>query len=156
MPPALIWVDAAEPLGDYDVPDNFPGVSQRLHDLIEALEPGGHHVFPLAVHDEDYQWIADRWLWVICNLIDSVDRTLTNLDFRNQAMWDRDSVPNPRLVFNAAQVGSCHFWRDRYLMPGNQQCSDLAAHMISEQKLIAIELVNRETVSWLSTAPPIG
>lgn len=145
VPNNWMWASERE-MSDFYTPEGFPCVSKELKLLIERLDAGVHQFFPLQVVNKAGEQIAERWLWVVCNLIDSVDREHTNLEFRNNIRWRADKVANPRLVFNSKQIGSCHFWRDKHLSPGNLLCSDEAGRAIEAAGLTGIGLKHKETV----------
>jgi hypothetical protein len=89
--------------------------------------------------------IAQRWLWVVCNRIDSVDREHTNLVLEF-GRWTADDIENPKLVFNKGQIGPCHFWRDKHLMAKALICSDEAGAALLSANLTALKLTYKETV----------
>jgi len=100
---------------DFEGPEGFLCVSPRFKDVIERLEPSVHQFFPLEIVNKAREPIAEHWLWVVCNLIDSVDRAHSNMRFINGRRWTADGVENPKLVFSSSQIGDYHFWRDQYL-----------------------------------------
>jgi hypothetical protein len=143
---------------DYDGYNRLIYVSPRFRSLIEAIEPGVHQFFPLRLLDKAGNHLADHWVWVVCNRIDSVDRANTTLvlkgiQWRHPGELPDGQVPQAavasqpvKLVFNSSQVGNAHFWRDKHILPGGLYCSDDAARRISAAELTGIELIQAETV----------
>jgi len=98
-------------------------VSQRFRDVVEAVEPGVHQFEPVEYVTKQGAHVADMFVFVICNRIDSVDRDLTtqyrlhpvgNPTTSKSKYW-QPSIQGTQLVFNAAQVGDHHLWVDKYL-----------------------------------------
>jgi hypothetical protein len=143
---------------DYDGYNGLTYVSPRFKVLIESIEPGVHQFFLLRLLDKAGNHLADHWVRVICNRIDSVDRANTTLvlkgiQWRHPGELSDGQVPlaavtsQPvKLVFNSSQVGNAHFWRDKHILPGGLYCSDDAARQIAAAELTGIELIQAETV----------
>ena len=98
VPTVWKWA-SAKPIPDYYTPEGFPCVSPRMKDIIERFEPGVHQFFPLKVLNKRHEQIAEHYLWVVCNRIDSVDREHTNLVFRNNVRWRSDGIENSKASF---------------------------------------------------------
>lgn len=133
-------------------------ISERFKTLIEGLEPDVHQFFPVALVNRKGDHLADHWFWVVCNRIDSVDRTLTTAILWRGVLWrpardlpDEELPPGtdrtlrPKIVFNPAQIGLTHFWRDKFISGDFLYCSDEAANLIREVALTGIELIERES-----------
>jgi hypothetical protein len=159
VPTVLHWKQPRWALADICKPSGFPCVSERFKALIEDLEPGVHQFFPLELVNGKREHLADRWLWVVCQRIDSVDREHSNLVLRRGALWlapsevpEGELPPNidpslaAKVVFNSAQVGGAHFWRDKFSRPSLLFCSDKAAAAIEEQEMTGAKLLEKETV----------
>lgn len=124
-------------------------ISSKTKDLIEEIEPDVHQFFPLALFDKSKKHIADYWAWVVCNRVDGVDREHTNYFLIGGRLWfsnyrDEDGnkvkVENPRMVFNLAQIGDRHFWRDSGLYSDPILMSDYAAERFSKSDLTGFRL----------------
>lgn len=157
VPTKLAWMSKASP-DDYFTAHSFPCVSDRFRKIIEHLEPSVHQFFPLEVVDRRNERVADYWLWVVCQRIDSLDRTETTMVLYNNSVWltpedayadqvDAEKYKNikSKIVFNSSQIAGRHFWRDSFLIQG-LWCSGAAAELIQEAGLVGIELVPKETV----------
>lgn len=100
--------------------------------------------------------VAERFLWMVCQLVDSVDREHTTLFLRHRLRWATEElidgklvkvVQNPKLVFCRKQTEGRHFWRDPHLTASsNLLCSDEAGAAIESANLTAISLRYKETV----------
>jgi hypothetical protein len=146
VPTMLRWDSKIERLGDFEQPAGFPCISPKMKSVIEQFEPDVHQFFPLKVVNKAGDEIAQRWLWVVCNRIDSVDREHTSLFLKHGLTWRADGVEKPKLVFNQTQIGSCHFWRDKHLDDGNLLCSDEAGAALQAANLTALKLTHKVTV----------
>lgn len=139
---------------DYYTPNAFPCVSSRFKEVVERFEPDVHQFFPVAVVDKAKEKIAERWLWVVCNRIDGVDREHTNLFFQNQNLWTSSykedgewkRVRDPKVAFNKQQTEGFHFWRDKHLFGGGIYVSDEAARALESAKIAALQISYQETV----------
>lgn len=61
---------------EFDQFASLPFVSERVRDMIEALEPGVHQFFPVEVRiGRDH--VARRHILIVCNRLDSLHPTLT-------------------------------------------------------------------------------
>lgn len=150
-----IWQwKSSRPAPDYFTPHGFPCVSSRFKDVVERLEPDVHQFFPIAVVNKAMAKIAERWLWIVCNRIDGVDREHTNLFFQDQSLWTSSykeggewkRVRDPKVAFNKQQTEGYHFWRDKYLIGGGIYASDEAAEALIALDLIAFAASKLETV----------
>ncbi|WP_432283705.1 hypothetical protein SLT36_17615 [Aminobacter sp. BA135] len=88
-------------------------VSAKVKDVIESLEPGVHQFFPIEYVWNDGSHAADRFWFVPCNRLDTVDRAKTTFEFRN--VWFLDGSKN-ELVFNRSQIGNHHVWIDKFIV----------------------------------------
>ena len=144
VPTTLRW-KSGKTMPDFEGPPGFLCVSLRLKEIIEQFEPGVHQFFPLKVIDKAGEPLAERWLWVMCNLIDSVDREHTTLVL-DRGLWGAEGVKAPRLVFSSRLIGTRQFWRDVHLLPQRLLCSDKAGEALAAAKLTALSLTHKETV----------
>lgn len=126
VPTTLLWQNRGD-MPDFEGPPGFLCVSPRLKEIIERFEPDVHQYFPLHVVNEKKERIAEHYLWVVCNLIDSVDREHTTMILRNGRTWTSEElidgklvrvVESPKLVFSHKQTDGYHFWRDPFLTGG--------------------------------------
>lgn len=145
VPNRARWSSRSAPV-DYVTLRGSSCISPRMKAIIEQFEPDAHQFFPLTVVNKTGDVIAERWLWVVCNRIDSVDRERTNLFLKHGMTWRADGVEKPKLVFSLAQIGRCHFWRDKHLDSGNLICSDQAGVALAAANLTSLKLTQKETV----------
>jgi hypothetical protein len=144
---------------DFDGYSGLVYVSAALKNIIEQLEPDTHQFFPIRLVDKQGNHLGDHWIWVICNRVDGIDREQTSLVLWKGVLWlapsslSEDELPPGvdrsvlgRRVFNASQVAGYHFWRDKYLIPGDIFCSDEAARRIADANFTGIKLVQAEMV----------
>ena len=144
VPLRVRWGSRSKPV-DYITLRGSSCISPKMKSIIEQFEPDVHQFFPLQVVNKAGEQIAERWLWVVCNRIDSVDREHTNLVLEF-GCWTADDIENPKLVFNKGQSGPRHFWRDKHLMAKSLICSDEAGAALLLANLTALQLTYKETV----------
>lgn len=99
-----------------DLVDVLPGyssllVDQRFKDAVEALEPGVHQFFPIALEWKDGSPAGSRYWFNPCSRIDSIDREQSTKRFRNK--W-KQAGPG-EFVFNRDQIGDRHVWIDKFV-----------------------------------------
>lgn len=121
-------------------------VSERLHRLIEELEPGVHQFKPVEFRAKRATF--SRYWWQVCNRIDSVHEAKTNYDRRwsttpgpPPVKFLRLSPPSdkqPRLVFSLEKIGYIHFWVDKYTKMGPLM-SRLAHDRFVEEGITGVE-----------------
>jgi hypothetical protein len=154
VPTTLVWSNR-QPIPDFEGPQGFICVSPRMKEIIEQFEPGVHQFFPLKVVNRAGEEIAQRWLWVVCNRIDSVDREHTNWFFLHGSRWTPSylqngeviAVENPKLTFSKSKSEGYHFWRDKHLMSSyGIFCSDDAAQALQGANLSALAVAPAETI----------
>lgn len=88
-------------------------IGAKVKDVIESFEPDVHQFFPIEFVWEDGSHAADRFWFVPCNRLDTVDRAKTTFEFRN--LWFLDGSKK-ELVFNRSQIGSHHVWIDKFIV----------------------------------------
>lgn len=88
-------------------------VDQKFKAAVEKLEPGLHQFFPVDLLWQDGSHAADRYWFVPCTRLDSVDREKTTFEFRG--LWDLLGGPEKRLVFSRAEIGDHHVWIDKFI-----------------------------------------
>lgn len=126
--PKQMKLDGGTFIADYTSYNGFLCVTDKVKVVIEEVEPGVHQFIPFEVVGPGKKHIADMWIMIVCNRIDSVDRENTTLILYREHMWvsAKDvssehwpskydpSKPN-RLVFNLSQIGNRHLWFDKHL-----------------------------------------
>ena len=158
VPTKLMW-ETTDPLYDYGTLHGASCISQRFKDLIERLEPGVHQYFPLEVVDKRGAHLADQWIWVPSQRLDSLDRAKTTMVLVYGKIWlyprdiPADELPpgyDPtrpvKAVFSHKQIGISHFWRDKFYNFGCLFCSDEAAAVLAAADLIGVGLLKQESV----------
>lgn len=88
-------------------------VNAKFKEVIERFEPGIHQFFPIEFVWKDGSHAADRFWFVPCARLDSVDRAKTTFEFRN--VWFLDGSKK-ELVFNRSQIGGHHVWIDKFIV----------------------------------------
>jgi hypothetical protein len=152
--PTLLEWNSSRPVPDYYAPHGFPCVSSRFKDVVERFEPNVHQFFPVTVVKKTGDEIANRWLWVVCNRIDGVDREHTTMVLRKGTYWtsnwregnERVTIPDAKLYHSKKRTADYHFWRDKHLIGGGIYASDEAAEALIELDLTAFAASKLETV----------
>lgn len=116
-------------------------VSERLRALIEEIEPGVHQFEPIKFLAKDGSFLEDRWVWQICNRLDSVNRQATKMILRNGRIWAADfTLPENEqgpMVFDTQQIGSAKFWHDKHVGAGNF-CTDDVRETFDKAKITGL------------------
>jgi hypothetical protein len=86
-------------------------VSQAFRAIIERFEPGRHQFFPLDYVTRKGDLVEKRFLLVICNAIDSLDRARSDPSF--SSIWSGIYDRRINLVVDRAKVAQAHLWIDR-------------------------------------------
>jgi len=152
VPTKLQWLSRSQ-VPDFEGPPGFISISSRFKDVIERFEPDVHQFFPITVVNKAKENIAERWLWVVCNRIDGVDREHTTFVLRKGMLWmtnweedgQRIEIPNAVLYHSRKQTQGYHFWRDKHIRGGGIYASDEAAEVLKSTKLTALHLRREET-----------
>jgi hypothetical protein len=110
FPTVIRYIDK-RPIPDFHTPESIPCVSAAFKEVVECFEPGVHQFVPVEFIGRHKVHLATMYFMVICNRIDSADRehTTTRMDGR---CW---AYGRGRFVFNNAQIGTHHMWRDKFL-----------------------------------------
>jgi len=153
VPTALRWASSRLPY-DYITLHGSSIVSPRMKEIIERFEPRMHQFFPLKVVDKAGDQIAERWLWVVCVNIDSVDREHTTYKFVKDAIWmsnyrdgdKRVRIPDAKLILSSTKTVGHHFWRDTRIMGGAIYASDEAGKALLDAGLTGLAGSRQETV----------
>jgi hypothetical protein len=145
LPTRVRWSDK-RPVPDFQIsyaPTMI--VSQLFRDVVEHVEPGVHQFEPVEYVGKDGVHVANMFVFVICNRIDSVDRERTTM-YRFKNFWQAAGpTGGSRLVFNAAQVGDHHLWIDKYLPDFRLASSDFVT-AAREARLVGVSFREWETV----------
>jgi len=155
-----IWQwSSSKALLDFDNPHAFPCVNAKIKSIIEELEPDVHQFFPVQVVGKKKEPLDERWLWNVCNRIDSVDREHTTWIQPRGKRWfhpdrvrpedlpeDYDRSVPPKIVFSTERIGSAHFWRDPNLKRRDLYCSQSAGDALLSEAFTGLELAKWESV----------
>jgi hypothetical protein len=139
--------------------DNGPflNVSARAKALIEQFEPGVHQFLPVEFVDIDGKHLEDRWFFVVCNRLDTIDRQhVQGFLLRRGKMWTPiedylrdmpDEIPSgydtsqkSKLVFSRAKIGAAHFRCDEHLGRPGPFISDAVAAALKASSLTGLRL----------------
>ena len=124
-------------------------VSDRLRTLIDEIEPGVHQFEPVRFLAKDGSIMEDRWVWQICNRIDSVSRQATKMILRNGVIWAADfTLPKEQrgpMVFDTKKIGSAKFWHDKHVGAGNF-CTDDVRETLDKAKITGLRYRHFEQV----------
>ncbi|MET4131408.1 hypothetical protein ABIE62_000520 [Porphyrobacter sp. MBR-155] len=142
--------------------DKFNGlfvVSDKFKSIVERLEPGVHQFIPFQIVERGGVVRADMWFMVVCNRLDTVDRERTTMMLHIGRLWawSRD-VPedhwpegfvsrgrDEKIVFNHAQVGNHHIWRDKHEATMTL-VSDAMAEALRTAGVTGIDFFEQESV----------
>ena len=126
-------------------PDYFtsagPGlvVSEKFKSVVESLEPDRHQFFPIKIMSKSKkEHLADMFIMIICNRVDTVHAEKTNYYFAKNIFWARRSTnrddPNrmkwkgkDRLVLDSDKIGGHHLWIDKHLFDSPFMSNELKA-----------------------------
>jgi hypothetical protein len=153
VPTTLQWLSRHE-MPDFEGPPGFICVSSRFKDVVERFEPDVHQFFPITVVNKAKEKIAERWLWVVCNRIDGVDREHTTFVLVKGALWmsnwdeggRRVQIPDAKIYHSKSRTEGYHFWRDKHIMGGGIYASDEAAEALQSANLSTLRLRPEDTV----------
>ena len=157
LPKRVTWsVPNRKPVPDFDQTPML-NVSERARRVIEGLEPGVHQFVPVEYYNKKGMLIENRYWFVVCNRIDSLDREHTTMilslpmegwcTIKDAERW---GIPIPdhldpgqpsKIVFNLRQIGCAHMWHDKYLGSG-EFMSDHMAEEIQKAGLTGLRLEN--------------
>ncbi len=110
FPKVIKYLDK-RPIPDIFTPHGFQCVSEKLKEIIESIEPKVHQFVPIEFIGRHKVHLADMFIMVVCNRIDSVDREHTKL--RLETCWREDG--RTPFTFNKLQIGNAHMWRDKLI-----------------------------------------
>jgi len=129
--PKVVRICDADHIVDFDSNGTMFFVSQRARGLIERLEPGMHQFEPVAFVDPSGSKLADMFVFVIAQRLDTMDRERTNMILSKAGSWTWakniarwypdydltgvDVEAAPREVFSLVQIGDAALWRDQHI-----------------------------------------
>ncbi|WBH16879.1 imm11 family protein [Sphingomonas radiodurans] len=132
VPTKVQWKDQhGHPVPDFDN-GPFLNLSARAKALIEQFEPGLHQFLPVEFMDIKGAHLENRWFFVVCNRLDTIDRDhVQGMLLSGGKMWRPASellrrypeeIPEgfdlsvvPKLVFSRKKIGNAHVWQDKHL-----------------------------------------
>lgn len=126
--PKKMKLDGGSFIADYTSYNNFLCVTDKFKGVVEVVEPDVHQFIPFQAVGSCNNHVADLWIMVVCNRLDSVDRQHTTLILYRDHMWlpakDVSSEHWPssfdpskpgKLAFNLSQIGDHHLWYDKHI-----------------------------------------
>jgi hypothetical protein len=128
-------------------------VSQKVRDIIDAIEPGVHQLLPVdvfrpkALKEGTGPFARYYWL-VVCQRIDSVDplhTTYERLGRNRDGVWELNGDPTMRIVFSKSSIAGRHIWIDPYVV-GGLQVSNTLGEALAAAKLVGVGLKQVEEV----------
>jgi hypothetical protein len=147
MPTILSVSNGMKGVTDLDGYQGITFVSPRFKAIIEELEPGVHQFFPLELVDSKKRHLADHWIWVICNALDTVDGEASGWEFRYECRWHPRVGTKDKLTFSKNKIGNHHFWREKFMMPGHfRMASETAFEKMQSAGLTFIHYIRWETI----------
>jgi hypothetical protein len=115
MPDYLVRGGPLEyPLHDLYLMGNALVGTRSFKDAVEAVEPGVHQFFPVKIIETEKSQtpVAERFLMVICNRLDSLHHILCEPPFTERG-WP--SRPTKKYVFSNQAIGKAHVWVDKFV-----------------------------------------
>lgn len=161
VPTRIEWQEDA-PVPDVLTQHGMIVISERVREIIEQIESGVHQFLPVAYLDRNGNSLADRYYFIACNRLDSVDREHSTMILFNGRRWntalvvgriDSSQIPpgfdidaTPKLVFNSAGIGERHAWSDMFLPLVAPYISDALAKALIAEDFIGLALGEEEAV----------
>ena len=156
LPKKVLWrARNPEPL------EVLPGfvVNDRFKALVEDFEPGMHQFVPVEVYrDKKGQPISGYYWFIVCQRAETVDPVRTTCHWNeggrywsarilDRATLDWHEIPNAKIVYSGALVGSRHLWVDpTVLTHADRLCSDAFARAAQEANFRGLAITERESV----------
>jgi hypothetical protein len=134
--PKAIRFGSKRKLLDYETA-RMKTVSGRFRDLIEGIEPNIHQFEPVKFVSKDGENLGIRWLWQVCNRLDSVHSELTENYSKSATSWSPTLRGEPKLVFSLDAIGHIKFWNDKYIL-GELLVSDDARDQIMDESITGV------------------
>jgi hypothetical protein len=126
--PRQMKLDGGTVIADYTSYNGFLCVTDKFKNVVEAVEPGVHQFIPFEAVGTGKKHLANLWIMVVCNRLDSVDRDHTTLILYRNHMWiPAQDVPSEhwpssydpskpvKLVHNLSKIGDHHLWYDKHI-----------------------------------------
>lgn len=88
-------------------------VDRKFKDIVESFEPGVHQFFPMAIERRG-KVIAERFLFVIGNRLDTLHRDLCVPPLQPGQLYTPNRDGNDRRVFDLRRIGNRHAWHDKF------------------------------------------
>jgi hypothetical protein len=85
VPSRIEWQEKA-PVPDVTTQHGMIVVSGRFREIVDQFEPGVHQFLPVRYVDEQANVLAERYYFITCNRLDSVDRIRTTM-ILHKGMW---------------------------------------------------------------------
>lgn len=120
VPTRIEWQENA-PVSDVLKEHGMIVVPARFKEIVEQFEPGVHQFLPVQYIDKQGKILAERYYFIACNRLDSVDRKspamilfkgmwipardLVRRKFLDQIPAGFDVNAEPKIVFNNDQIG---------------------------------------------------
>jgi hypothetical protein len=161
VPTRIEWQENA-PVPDIDTQHGMIVVPERFREIVEQFEPRAHQFLPVTYVDRKGNGLAERYYFVACNRIDSVDREhstmilykgmwipaadLVRLNRMNEIPAGFDVSAKPKIVFNNAKVGNRHAWSDMFLPLSGPKLADELAEALIEEKFAGALIPKAEAV----------
>lgn len=161
VPTRIEWQEKA-PVADVLMEHGMIVVPERFREIVEQFEPGVHQFLPVAYVDRQGNVLAQRYYFIACNRLDSIDREHSTMILFKGRRWstaldiqgvdptqtpsDFDVDAEPKLVFNNAQVGGKHAWSDMFLPLVAPYLSDALAEALIEENFTGIAISKGEAV----------
>jgi hypothetical protein len=131
-------------------------VSERLHAIIEELEPSAHQFFPMEAYTKNGALLDRCYGLIICNRIDAIDDEHSQLDrimgngelmfynlYRPKGFGspgERAYRPDQKMLLRRDKIGACHIWVDPHYSNGPFVSQELGLRM-KEIKATGVKLV---------------
>lgn len=87
-------------------------VDSKFKSVLEDLEPNIHQFIPIEFVWSDGTHASNKFWFVPCNRIDSLDRKKTTIPFGN-TIWKMSR--GGEMVFSRSQIGGRHAWVDKHM-----------------------------------------
>jgi hypothetical protein len=156
VPTRIEWQENA-PVADVLTEHGMIVVPERFREIVERFEPGVHQFLPVAYVDRKGNVLAQRYYFIACNRLDSVDREHSTMILSKGMRWRPasdlvrrnrlDEIPagfdadaKPKIVFNNAQIGDKHAWSDMFLPLVAPYLSDAQAEALIEENFTGIAI----------------
>jgi hypothetical protein len=145
LPTKLMIKNGKIAVTDFDGYWGLIFISPRFKAIIEELEPGVHQFAPVQLVDRRKQPMADHWIWIICQSLDTIDAEASNFELRHECRYKRRGEDVRPLIFSKSKIGHHHFWREKFMMPGHYvMLSEQAAKMMQAAGLTAVQYTEYE------------